>query len=178
MTARATAGSLSLLVIRAQDIERTRQFYELLGLQFTREKHGSGPEHYAATLRGGTVFEIYPSRRVTPDEGVRLGLRIIGELGVTGKWLDHGGNPLRQVAVDLPELTVLGPSAEPSLHAILGGVEDVDAMFKFLFMSDHARLSGHLERLSQVLGLARLVPFHGSIVDADPAAALRKAAAL
>ncbi len=76
MTARATAGGLSLLVIRAQDIHRARQFYELLGLQFTSEKHGSGPEHFAATLPGGTVFEIYPSRLDRPAGGLRLRLRV------------------------------------------------------------------------------------------------------
>lgn len=76
MTARTTVGSLSLLVIRARDIERTRQFYELLGLQFTSEKHGSGPVHFAATLPGGTVFEIYPSRSDRPAAGVRLGFRV------------------------------------------------------------------------------------------------------
>lgn len=70
-----TSG-LSLLVLRAQDIERTRQFYELLGLRFTREKHGSGPKHFAAVLPGDTVLEIYPSRRARAEEGVRLGLRL------------------------------------------------------------------------------------------------------
>lgn len=76
MTARAAAGSLSLLVIRARDVERSRHFYELLGLQFTSEKHGSGPEHFAAILPGGTVFEIYPRRRDRPAGGLRLGLRV------------------------------------------------------------------------------------------------------
>lgn len=76
MTSAQGAGSLSLLVIKVRDIERARTFYELLGLQFTSEKHGSGPEHYAATLRGGTVFEIYPSRREAPEGSVRLGLRV------------------------------------------------------------------------------------------------------
>ncbi len=70
-----TAG-LSLLVLRAQDIERTRQFYELLGLRFTREQHGSGPEHFAAVLAGDVVLEIYPSRRARAEEGVRLGIRV------------------------------------------------------------------------------------------------------
>ena len=45
-------------------------------------------------------------------------------------------------------------------------------------MSDRARLGSHLGRLAEIPGLARLVPFHGSIVDSDAATALRKAAVL
>lgn len=58
------------------------------------------------------------------------------------------------------------------------GGPKVVPVFRLLFMSDRARLRAHLERLAELPGLARLVPFHGVIVDAEPAAALRKAAAL
>lgn len=50
---------LSLVVIRAQDINRLASFYAALGFHFTRHRHGNGPEHLSSTI-GQTVFEIYP----------------------------------------------------------------------------------------------------------------------
>lgn len=52
---------LRLIVLRAADPERTVQFYQALGLELTREQHGSGPVHYACD-RGALVFEIYPAQ--------------------------------------------------------------------------------------------------------------------
>lgn len=58
--------SLDLLVVRCVDIERSRRFYEALGLRFASEKHGAGPVHYAASL-GRAVLELYPAnQRLTP----------------------------------------------------------------------------------------------------------------
>jgi lactoylglutathione lyase len=51
---------LSLIVIRAKDMDRLAIFYAALGLQFTKHRHGKGPEHLSSTI-GETVFEIYPS---------------------------------------------------------------------------------------------------------------------
>jgi len=50
---------LRLVVIRAQDIDRLAAFYAVLGLHFTRHRHGTGPEHLSSTI-GETAFEIYP----------------------------------------------------------------------------------------------------------------------
>ena len=52
---------LKLVVIRATDIEKLAQFYSVLGLSFTKQRHGKGPEHLSA-VQGETVFEIYPAR--------------------------------------------------------------------------------------------------------------------
>ena len=52
---------LSLLVIRAKDMDRLVVFYTALGFHFTRHRHGTGPEHLSCTM-GETVFEIYPSK--------------------------------------------------------------------------------------------------------------------
>ena len=41
---------LSLVVLRCADLERTRRFYEALGLTLMPEQHGSGPRHYSARL--------------------------------------------------------------------------------------------------------------------------------
>jgi len=47
--------SLSLIVLRSPDIVRSAAFYSRLGLQFSLQRHGSGPEHFSAELAGGSV---------------------------------------------------------------------------------------------------------------------------
>ena len=71
---------LCLVVIRAADLARARQFYELLGLAFREEQHGTGPTHLACEL-GAAVFEIYPaaSSQLT-TVGTRIGFRV-GDVG-------------------------------------------------------------------------------------------------
>jgi predicted enzyme related to lactoylglutathione lyase len=70
----ATA-SLNLVVIRSADLDRAARFYGALGIQFQREKHGSGPEHLAGNV-GSVVLEIYPGSEAGDTRGVRLGFRI------------------------------------------------------------------------------------------------------
>jgi len=38
---------LNLIVLRSADLDRAAQFYSRLGIVFSRERHGSGPEHLA-----------------------------------------------------------------------------------------------------------------------------------
>lgn len=64
--------ALNLVVLRSSDMARVAAFYSLLGLQFMRHQHGSGPEHFAAELGSG-VFELYP---FSPDGPSTLGTRI------------------------------------------------------------------------------------------------------
>src|SRR5690242_1600884 len=64
--------TLNLVVLRSSDVARAVAFYTQLGLQFTRHRHGGGPEHFPAALPGG-VFELYP---VAPDGPSTLGTRI------------------------------------------------------------------------------------------------------
>jgi len=63
---------LSLVVLQARDLERAKEFYSLLGLEFITERHGSGPAHYAAKL-GSIVFEIYPCKSGTTMVPLRVG---------------------------------------------------------------------------------------------------------
>lgn len=65
---------LTLLVLRCADIERSRALFEAIGLEFSREKHGDGPVHYAANL-AGTVLELYPLGNKATS-GLRLGFRV------------------------------------------------------------------------------------------------------
>src|SRR3546814_7493059 len=56
-----------------RDLEAAQRFYEALGLQFRRERHGNGPEHLTAPL-GAAVFELYPADATTSrSEARRVG---------------------------------------------------------------------------------------------------------
>ncbi|MFM9269073.1 VOC family protein [Halomonas elongata] len=64
---------LNLIVIRVSDLERSRLWYERLGLEFSEEQHGGGPVHYAA-VKTNFVFELYPESTSNPvSSSVRLG---------------------------------------------------------------------------------------------------------
>jgi lactoylglutathione lyase len=76
---------LSLVVIRARDIDRTASFYSALGFDFVRHRHGQGAEHLSSTL-GGTVFEIYPAS--SPQENTtatRLGFSVPSLTNILGR---------------------------------------------------------------------------------------------
>ena len=65
---------LSLLVVRCADLDKSRQFYEALGVVFTPEQHGSGPRHFSARL-GATVLELYPATETTTP--IRIGIGVV-----------------------------------------------------------------------------------------------------
>jgi lactoylglutathione lyase len=72
----AADARLNLVVVRSPDVERARRFYERLGLNFTRHRHGNGPEHYASE-GGPVVFEIYPAEdAATATHHIRLGFQV------------------------------------------------------------------------------------------------------
>ena len=68
------SAQLNLIMIRAQDLLRSRDFYAAIGLSLILEKHGSGPEHYASEL-GSLVLEIYPGKVETVEQGL-LGFQV------------------------------------------------------------------------------------------------------
>jgi len=67
---------LNLVVLRSPDLARAAAFYTRLGLQFRQHRHGSGPEHFAAELPGGGVFELYPVTEGASTLGTRIGFRV------------------------------------------------------------------------------------------------------
>jgi catechol 2,3-dioxygenase-like lactoylglutathione lyase family enzyme len=73
---------LTLLVLYSAQLEQCRRFYSDLGLTFTAEQHGQGPEHYAAVLPDGAVFELYPARPGRQTDILRLGLAVPGDAAV------------------------------------------------------------------------------------------------
>lgn len=71
-----TGVRLNLVVIPATDIDQSAQFYGLLGLEFVKHRHGSGPEHYASEDEG-IVFEIYPRRsKSESSSNLRVGFQV------------------------------------------------------------------------------------------------------
>lgn len=81
--------TLNLVVIKSKNIEESVSFYEELGLDFKKEQHGQGPEHYACELNH-LVFEIYPSLINDIDAQTRIGFtvsnveKVINNLRVKG----------------------------------------------------------------------------------------------
>ncbi len=69
--------SLSLLVLKTRQLERLRDFYGTMGIQFADEQHGSGPVHHAGQL-GDTVIEVYPLNDdvAAADATMRLGFTV------------------------------------------------------------------------------------------------------
>jgi len=70
---------ISLLVIKTNQLEKQKTFYEELGLIFQKEKHGKGPEHFSTEIKEQNfVFEIYPlsKNQTIPDTTTRLGFRV------------------------------------------------------------------------------------------------------
>lgn len=73
---RPAAARVTLLVLYTPRLEECRRFYTGLGLAFTAERHGRGPEHYAAVLSDGAVLELYPARPGRRTDDLRLGLAV------------------------------------------------------------------------------------------------------
>ncbi len=59
--------ALSLIVIRAADIDASLVFYRAIGVVFVQEKHGAGPIHYSCEF-AGLVLELYPDKTSSMQE--------------------------------------------------------------------------------------------------------------
>ncbi len=66
----------NLIVIRCEDIDASAAFYRIVGLEFEKHRHGTGPEHYAAS-DGLWTFELYPASAKFPASGsTRIGFAV------------------------------------------------------------------------------------------------------
>jgi lactoylglutathione lyase len=83
---------LSLLVLKTNQVEQVRDFYQGLGLAFQEEKHGNGPIHFSASIQD-TVVEIYPLPKAVQqaDTTTRLGFRIENLNATIQKLKEKGG---------------------------------------------------------------------------------------
>ncbi len=66
---------LNLVVLRAERPSELVGFYEALGLRFTAEKHGDGPDHYSC-VAGATTLEIYPAAGGESSAATRIGFAV------------------------------------------------------------------------------------------------------
>lgn len=87
--------SLNLLVLRCEQLEDTRSFYEALGLVFEAHQHGKGPRHWGAQA-GPVVIELYPASARHPADATRVGLAVDGAESAIERALAAGG------AIDRP----------------------------------------------------------------------------
>ena len=96
-------SGLTLVVLRCADLERSRSFYEALGLTLTPEQHGPGPRHYSARV-GETVLELYPDASGS-TRGLRLGLRLVDLSAALSRLVEIGAvpRPGSPVTIDDPD---------------------------------------------------------------------------
>jgi hypothetical protein len=122
----------------------------------------------------GTLDDITPDPRVQIGslEGTRKGEPFIA--------VRHGarGERISLLFADAIQNTPPGDLIWPFRLLGLGGGPKIVPPFRLVFVVNRQSLRAHLERLASTPGLARLVPCHGSIVEQEPAARLRAAAAV
>jgi lactoylglutathione lyase len=83
--------ALNLVVLRSSDIVRAAAFYSCIGLQFSQHCHGSGPEHFAAELSDGGVFELYPIGNGASTLGTRVGFCVASVDAMIAALADYPG---------------------------------------------------------------------------------------
>jgi predicted enzyme related to lactoylglutathione lyase len=103
---------LNLIVLRSADLALAAKFYGKLGINFTRERHGAGPEHLTCRL-GSVVLEIYPRTATTVTSGVRLGFQVAS--------LDEAVAALEEVGADLLASPAESPWGRRAIVADLDG---------------------------------------------------------
>jgi lactoylglutathione lyase len=69
-------AQINLIVLYVNDIERSVDFYQQIGLQFIKHQHGNGPEHYTCEATP-LVFELYPkTEKSVHANSLRIGFRV------------------------------------------------------------------------------------------------------
>ena len=84
---------ISLLVLRCRDIEKSKRFYECMELEFEKNKHGNGPEHYTHASDYETVVELYPARTDEPVDRTGLGFEVSHLNGTLDVLTSRGFSP-------------------------------------------------------------------------------------
>jgi lactoylglutathione lyase len=103
---------LNLIVLRSADLDLAAKFYGQLGINFVRERHGTGPEHLTCRL-GTLVLEIYPRTATMVTAGVRLGFQVPS--------LDAAVTALEEVGADLLASPADSPWGRRAIVADLDG---------------------------------------------------------
>ncbi|WP_371793052.1 glyoxalase/bleomycin resistance/dioxygenase family protein [Streptomyces sp. NBC_01471] len=135
-----------LTVIYTERLDDCHTFYAGLGLDFDKEQHGTGPEHYATVLDGGMVFELYPAGGRPPTGRLRLGFTGRASTG----WRPVGRHVLtdpdgRTVVLTVtPEEPMTEQEALDTVRQTLGGAARAEAkMFPAGNLSITVHTGGH-----------------------------------
>jgi hypothetical protein len=159
-----------LIVPHDQHMIDARAFAERLGLKVY------GPAACEAKVRARAdiaglldAVPADPSIRIEPVPGVKNGEPV---LVVTS-----GGGRVSLLFSDvIMNLSKGSIGLLPRVMGFAGGPK-VPPVFRMMFLKDKAAVKAQLESWSNLPGLARLVPFHGDLVNAGAPEALRAAAA-
>jgi catechol 2,3-dioxygenase-like lactoylglutathione lyase family enzyme len=113
-------GLSPTLVLYAPDPERTKAFYEAIGLPFVREQHGGGPVHYACDFHGHFVLEIYPMSGSVETSGPgpksRLVINVVDIVSIRRKLKRRGDRHSRIKRADQgPTMLVRDPDGREIL---------------------------------------------------------------
>ena len=102
---------ITLLVIKTNQLQKQKAFYEKLDLIFHKEKHGNGLEHYSSIIENqNIVFEIYPlsKNQTLPNSTTRLGFRVNDLEKTITTILEIGGEIKREIReTEFGELAVV-----------------------------------------------------------------------
>ena len=60
------------IVLFSFDPEKTKLFYQCLGISFEQEQHGSGPVHFSSALSSGAICEIYKRTPSQSDDKILI----------------------------------------------------------------------------------------------------------
>ena len=82
-------NAVTLIVLRCRDLPASKCFYEALGIEFTAERHGSGPDLWSSRI-GESVLELYPAGEASPSVG-RLGFQVSDVRAVASAVVAAGG---------------------------------------------------------------------------------------
>ena len=103
---------LNYVVLRCADLERSRQFYESIGLRLVAEQHGAGAKHYSCDV-SGVILELYPFAGKSTS-GLRLGL-VVPDLQRVVEALRSNGTA---VSTSEPDGAAAANVADPDGHQI------------------------------------------------------------
>jgi len=102
--------ALTLVVVRCQDLEQSRRFYQAIGIILTPEQHGTGPLHYSAQM-GTTVLELYPASAAPSN--VRLGVGVTDVAAAVEAVRTVGGRVDREPTAQMRTAVVRDPDNNP-----------------------------------------------------------------
>lgn len=81
---------LKLIVVRSTKMEKTVEFFTIMGMRFQSEKHGNGPVHFSAEF-DDLVFEIYSVKNLgESDRTTRLGFAVNDPVAVIAEIKSRG----------------------------------------------------------------------------------------